>query len=522
MFAGWDPEIAPAASNTTYVAKFDPVAAAGSWVIIWNDHEGNEIVKTTVADQTAWDDVAKASAPARDGYAFDSWTDAPAIVTENVTVTAAYNLVSYTITYTLGDGADNGSNPASYTIEDTPLVISEPARQGYIFEGWTGESLAAQTKKLTLGAGTFGNLAFTAVWSEKKGTPEEPIDVGGEDVDPEDFKFAEYVKLTSDVTNLVFASTVTNLTLDLNGYTIWGENGATAGADGGTALTFQNGEGEFTIVNNRPAGGASRIVGGDGADGDATSLNGGNGGTALVTGDGFTGTLIIDPAVTLVPGNPGKGYTPENPEDPKGEDGEGGEGTDTPPEYIPDDYKPKYTLTFVFGDGATEDLEIPNIKYGDDITSLYPADPTREGYTFEGWDPNATTMPSADLTITATWKTSGGDEPGPQPGTESNATAIDITAFTKDASGNWQVEVLFTLADESIPFATWAPTVNVYVTDDLGKLKTGAANPPVPATLDTFTATVPFDSATNKMTFQVNGTGAAKMFVVLKTGEDAE
>ena len=64
----------------------------------------------------------------------------------------------------------------------------------------------------------------------------------------------------------------------------------------------------------------------------------------------------------------------------------------------------RYTITFDTAGGS----EIAPITqdYGTNITA--PADPTREGYTFIGWDKAIpTTMPAENITVTAQWKDSG-------------------------------------------------------------------------------------------------------------------
>ncbi len=60
----------------------------------------------------------------------------------------------------------------------------------------------------------------------------------------------------------------------------------------------------------------------------------------------------------------------------------------------------EYTVTFVLDNG--EDDIVATLNYGDAI--VVPEEPTKVGYTFAGWDvePEAT-MPAADVTYTATW-----------------------------------------------------------------------------------------------------------------------
>jgi len=62
----------------------------------------------------------------------------------------------------------------------------------------------------------------------------------------------------------------------------------------------------------------------------------------------------------------------------------------------------QYTITFVTGEGGTEIAPI-TADYGTAI--MAPANPTRNGYKFTGWDAVIpATMPAGNLTVTAQWK----------------------------------------------------------------------------------------------------------------------
>ena len=60
----------------------------------------------------------------------------------------------------------------------------------------------------------------------------------------------------------------------------------------------------------------------------------------------------------------------------------------------------QYTITFDSAGGSAVDSITED--FGSEITA--PTNPTKQGYTFDGWDPELPeTMPAGDLQLTAQW-----------------------------------------------------------------------------------------------------------------------
>lgn len=81
--------------------------------------------------------------PTKSGYQFLGWFyqgdaewTASTEVTVNVNLYAKWQAIAYDITYILNDGTNNQNNPSSYSIETLPIVLSEPTKEGYVFNGW--------------------------------------------------------------------------------------------------------------------------------------------------------------------------------------------------------------------------------------------------------------------------------------------------------------------------------------------------------------------------------------------------
>lgn len=74
---------------------------------------------------------------------------------------------SYTITYVLGGGENSAANPPSYTSETDTIVLQEPVRQGYVFEGWYADEDFLD-KVTDIPKGSKGDLILYAKWSKEQ------------------------------------------------------------------------------------------------------------------------------------------------------------------------------------------------------------------------------------------------------------------------------------------------------------------------------------------------------------------
>ena len=121
--------------------------------------------------------------PDRNGYNFLGWTekdsDDPTInktivkgTTGNKVITANFNTIEYTITYNLNGGSleEGETNPNTYTVKTEDFTLNNPKKAGYTFVGWEGTGLGSATKNVTIRKGSTGNREYTAVYETKNYT----------------------------------------------------------------------------------------------------------------------------------------------------------------------------------------------------------------------------------------------------------------------------------------------------------------------------------------------------------------
>jgi uncharacterized repeat protein (TIGR02543 family) len=282
---------------------------------------------------------------------------------EFVTLNATFSAINYTLEYELLGGSVASANPATYTIESTAITLNNPTREGYTFTGWTGTGLDAATTTVTIAAGSTGNRSYTATWTP---TVYNIVYTDGGTATP-----------ANPTTYTIETPTFTLTNPTKTGYTFkcWKLNGEgdasmevtiTQGSTGHIAYTATWQVNQYTITFDS------------------------NGGTEIDAIKQDYATEVEAPTNPERTGYTFAGWTPGVP-------------ATIPAENITCVAQwtiNQYTITFNTAGGSV----IAPIVQDYATAVVAPANPTREGYTFAGWDKDIpTTIPAENVTITATW-----------------------------------------------------------------------------------------------------------------------
>jgi len=124
-----------------------------------------------------WSTYGTMATTTRPGYAFAGWwtslddtgvkvtRDSYVIDIGDHTLYAKWVVADYAITYTLNGGVNNGSNPTSYRILDTPIQLGDPTKAGHDFLGWSLYE-DSEIYQSTIPEGATGDYHFYARWDE--------------------------------------------------------------------------------------------------------------------------------------------------------------------------------------------------------------------------------------------------------------------------------------------------------------------------------------------------------------------
>ena len=128
-FDGWTPAVSPVTGNVTYTATY--TAAANAFTVTFVDFNGTVLG----TDRVRYGNAATAPAdPAREGYTFTGWDIDFDNVTSDLTVTAQYTIITFTVTFVDFDGTVLDTQEV--TFGGAAQAPADPARDGYTFTGW--------------------------------------------------------------------------------------------------------------------------------------------------------------------------------------------------------------------------------------------------------------------------------------------------------------------------------------------------------------------------------------------------
>ena len=389
--------------NKEYWAKWE----INQYTITFDTNGGSEIAPITQDYGTA---ITAPADPTRKGYTFKGWDkEIPETMpAENMTVKAQWEINQYTITFDTNGGSEIAPITQDYGTAIT--APADPTRKGYTFKGWDKEIPETMPAE---------NMTVKAQWEINQYTITFDTN-GGSEIAPITQDYGTAITAPADPTR--------------KGYTFKGwdkEIPETMPAENMT-VKAQWEINQYTITFDT------------------------NGGSEIAPITQDYGTAITAPADPTRKGYTFKGWDKEIPKT-------------MPAENITVKAQweiNQYTITFDTAGGS----EIAPItqNYGTKITT--PADPTRKGYTFKGWDKEIPeTMPAENMTVKAQWEinqytitfdTNGGSEIAPI--TQDYGTAITAPADPTRKGytfKGWDKEIPETMPAENITItARWRDT----------------------------------------------------------------
>ena len=353
------------------------------------------------------------------GNSYEPGGSVPADVTE---LTAQWTAPTYAVTLNTNGGTiADGKDVTGYTYGMGATLPTDVTRTGYTFKGWYDNENLTGSPVTAIGGAETGNKEYWAKWEINQYTITFDTN-GGSEIAPITQDYGTKITAPADPTR--------------KGYTFKGwdkEIPETMPAENIT-VKAQWGINQYTITFDT------------------------NGGSEIAPITQDYGTEITAPDNPTRKGYTFKGWDKEIPETMPAEN-----MTITAKWEIN-----QYTITFDTNGGS----EIAPIiqDYGTEITA--PADPTRKGYTFKGWDKEIPkTMPAENITVKAQWginqytitfDTNGGSEIAPitqDYGTE--ITAPDNPTRKGYTFKGWDKEIPETMPAENIMVkAQWE--INLY------------------------------------------------------------
>ena len=416
-FSGWDKTLDATmpAENIVINGSF----SVNAYTITYNV-DGAEHKVETYDYGTA---IEILEAPVKEGHTFSGWDSSlPATMpAENLVINGTFSPNTYKITYMV-DGAEH--KVEEYVFGTPVTTLEAPVKEGYTFSGWDKNAPATMTAGDITISGTFTVNQYDAIFYVDGAVfATVPTNFGEVPVAPDATKAKPgytFVEWTPALAAMTTAGAEYNAVFTVDGDTPYTVEIYTMGLDGkyGEAVIENYTGATDTEATYAPAAKEGFTVAGESVlkgniEGDGSLVlkvyYSRNKVTVDINGDSdeyYYGEEIQEPERPIPP----EGYEQPETDGWKDQDGDPvnfpitvpDEDTTITPVFVPK----KYTATFVFDDGTTEEKSIAYLS-----TVTAPDAPAKEGYKFIGWrdDANAfltatTTMPARDITYTAIYE----------------------------------------------------------------------------------------------------------------------
>jgi uncharacterized repeat protein (TIGR02543 family) len=174
-FAGWSFNGNTYSAGSTFTVGTTDIGFTAVWIRMYTVHYVmNGSLTSPVADQgyASGTYINVDTSPARDGYNFGGWLDQNGVtysaghsfaVIENSTLSAIWNAIPYSVSYSLNSAPGAAPSQSSVTIGSVFTLAAAPTWAGYTFGGWNDGII-------TYGAGSAyvtgnSNIALTAQWT---------------------------------------------------------------------------------------------------------------------------------------------------------------------------------------------------------------------------------------------------------------------------------------------------------------------------------------------------------------------
>jgi len=477
-FLNWSPtDTIPAGStgDKTFTASW---SAPLSYTITYVMNGGTNNVANP-ASYTVLNTPITLAVPTRTGYTFSGWSDGgliPSGSTGAKSFTATWTITNYNITYDLAGGINNPSNPFAYTISSPKITLGNPTRAGYTFLNWSPSN--------TILAGSTGDKSFTASWSAPLSYNITYVMNGGTN------------NAANPATYTVADGTITLAAPTRNGYTFngWSDSGVIpSGSTGNKTFTASWSAAIVYNITYNMAGGTNASANPATYTVESSTIT-----LAAPTREGYN-FLGWDPSGSILAGSTGdKAFTAVW------------------------SAAIAYNITYNTAGGVNDSTN--PATYTIESADITLAAPTRDGYTFLGWDPTGfiANGSTGDKSFTATWSTAidyiitynmaGGVNASTNPATY-NIESADITlaAPTRDGYNflGWDPTGFIangSTGDKAFT-ATWSAAVVYNITYNLAGGVNDSTNPAT-YTIESGTITLAAPSRTGYNFLGWNPTGS--------------